>query len=80
MYMAELEEATTANVPFVGAEVDLTNPTGFVVAAVSLIFGFAIFSMTESIGEQVGSSANALLSNILGRNVGGEDTESIPGV
>jgi len=68
--MAGLEEATEAQIPFIGESVSLTNPTMLVTTAVSLILGFALFSMAEGIGDQLATSVNATLASALGMDVG----------
>jgi hypothetical protein len=79
--MAMLEEATEAQIPFVGESVSLTNPAMLATTAVSLILGFALFSMAEGIGEQVASSVNATLASLLGMDVGdANDDNGVPGV
>jgi hypothetical protein len=62
-----VEEATEAQLPFGMGEVDLMS-TGAIFAVVSLILGFAVFSMTQSIGDYVASQANSFAANYLGFN------------
>jgi len=62
-----VEEVTEAQLPFGMGEVDLTS-TSAILAIVSLILGFAVFSMTESIGNYLGSKANEFAGNYLGFN------------
>ena len=68
-----VEEATEAQLPFGMGTVDLTSATA-VVTIVTLILGFAVFSMTQSIGDYLGSKANDFVGNYLGFNPAtGED-------
>jgi len=79
--MAGLEDATEAQIPFVGESVSLTNPTMLATTAVSLILGFALFSMAEGIGEQVASGVNSSLASLLGMDVGdANDSSGVEGV
>jgi len=67
-------EATEAKLPFGMGSVDLTS-TGAVFTIVSLILGFAVFSMTQSIGDYVGARANNALAGVIGVDpTSGEDT------
>jgi len=67
-------EATEAKLPFGMGSVDLTS-TGAVFTIVSLILGFAVFSMTESIGGYVASRANNAVAGVIGFDpASGEDT------
>lgn len=58
-----------AKLPFGMGTVDLTS-TGAVFTIVSLVLGFAVFSMTESIGGYVAARANSFLGNFIGFNPG----------
>jgi len=70
-----VDEATDARLPFGMGDIDLMS-TSAVFAIVSLILGFAVFSMTESIGSYVASRANSTLGNYLGFNPGsGQSSE-----
>lgn len=73
-------EPTTATIPFLGMEVDLTDPAAVATVAVSLIAGFTLFNMTDSIGQVAANRVNAALGNFLGVNPGtGESSDSGPG-
>ncbi|MBV0903920.1 hypothetical protein [Haloarcula salina] len=73
-------EPTTATIPFLGMEVDLTDPAAVVTVAVSLIAGFTLFNMTDSIGAMLASRANATLGSVLGINPGtGQSADNGPG-
>jgi len=74
------EEATNAKLPFGMGNIDLTS-AGAVFTIVSLILGFAVFSMTQSIGSYLGDRANSLLGDVIGTNPAtGEDADSGLGV
>lgn len=62
------EEVTEAQLPFGMGKIDFTNPVGAALMIVSLIAGFAVFSMTQGIGENLGSRLNSALGGVLGTN------------
>lgn len=69
-----VEEATEAQLPFGMGEVDLTSASA-VVTIVTLILGFAVFSMTQDIGGYVASRANSFITNTVGFDpTSGEDS------
>ncbi|WP_336359055.1 hypothetical protein [Haloarcula sp. CGMCC 1.6347] len=73
-------EPTTATIPFLDMNVDLTDPMAVVTVAVSLIAGFTLFNMTDSIGAMLASRANGALGNVLGVNPGtGQSSDNGPG-
>lgn len=79
--MAGLEDATEAQIPFIGESVSLTNPAMLLATAVSLIFGFVLFEMAGDIGRQIAARVNAGLASALGTSVGSESgDDSVPGV
>lgn len=63
-----MSEATEARLPFGMGTVDLTNPGTLVAVAVSLIAGFALFHMSDSIGDYVADRLNQFLGGVLGFN------------
>jgi len=72
-------EPTTATIPFLGMEVDLTDPMAVVTVAVSLTAGFTLFNMTGSIGQVAANRVNAGLGNVLGINPGtGQSSDNVP--
>jgi hypothetical protein len=61
-------------------EVDLTDPMAVVTVAVSLIAGFTLFNMTDSIGQVAANRLNNAIGNVLGFNPGtGQSSNSGPG-
>lgn len=60
-----VEEATEAQLPFGMGKVDLTS-AGAIVTVVTLILGFAVFSMTQDIGSYLASRANSFITNTVG--------------
>ena len=62
-----VEEATEARLPFGMGKVDLTSMAA-VGTILAMILGFAVFSMTQSIGDYVGSRVNNALAGVLGFN------------
>lgn len=72
-------EPTTATIPFLGMEVDLTDPMAVATVAVSLIAGFTLFNMTDSIGQVAANRVNNALGNVLGFNPGTGESSNGPG-
>jgi len=69
-----VEEATEAQLPFGMGKIDLTS-TGAAVTVVTLILGFAVFSMTRDIGSYIASRANSFVGDRIGFNPAtGEDS------
>ncbi|MFB6255261.1 MAG: hypothetical protein ABEH58_00800, partial [Haloplanus sp.] len=74
---AMADEVTEANLPFGMGKIDLSSPMVAVVGIVSMILGWAVFSMTQDIGSYVGSRVNSALGNVLGFNPAtGNDSEA----
>jgi hypothetical protein len=74
-----MEMATKIDVPLVDEEVDASNPTSAIMAVVTLIAGFAIFSMTQGIGNYLANEANQSLSGVLGFNPATGESEDSGG-
>lgn len=67
-------------VPFIEEDVDTSDRSGVIMTLVMLIAGFAVYTMTSSIGEYVANVANSKLGEFIGFNPAtGEDSE-VPGV
>lgn len=60
-------EATTANLPFGMGEVDLTSMSA-VWVILSLVLGWAVFSMSQDIGEVVKRRVTAFIASLTGFN------------
>jgi hypothetical protein len=74
-------EPTNATIPFLDMEVDLTDPGQLFAVAISLIAGFTLFNMSDSIGSYMASRVNSALSTVIGFNPGtGESNEGADGV
>ena len=74
------EEVTEAQLPFGMGSIDFSNPLMAVVGIVTLITGFAVFNMTQSIGEMVGSRVNQTISAATGVDTGDGSSENPPGM
>ena len=72
-------EPTTATIPFIGMEVDLTDPIAVATVAVSLIAGFTLFNMTDSIGQQAANRLNDAIGSVVGVNPGTGQSDNGPG-
>ena len=73
------EEVTEARLPFGMGNVDLLSMEA-VFTLVSLILGFAVYHMTDGIGQRVAGAANSFIGQFTGSNPAtGESTEA-PGV
>jgi hypothetical protein len=62
-----MADATEATLPFGMGDVDLLSMSG-VMMVVSLILGFVIFHMTDSIGSNLANRVNSFIGNLIGTN------------
>ena len=62
-----LEEANTIYLPFVG-EYEVESAAGVLLLVVGLIGGATVWNMTDSIGNNLASSVNSFLGNLIGFN------------
>lgn len=68
----------SVEVPIADEEIDTSNPTMAIMTVLGLIAGFAVFSMTSSIGDYVARVINSQLGNVLGTNPAtGESDEGL---
>lgn len=72
------EEVTEFTLPFGMGSIDFSNPVMASMAIVSLIGGFAVFSMTRDLGEQVGQKANSIISSTTGVDTGADGSSEQP--
>lgn len=77
MRMASLEEATDFQLPFGMGSVDASNPVMLVVTAISLIGGFALFSMASNIGSNVGERLMNGITAVIGFDPSGDSDDGL---
>jgi len=71
-----LEDLGEATVPYSDETVDLTNPMAILSIVVSLILGFTLWNMTDSIGANLAARLNSTLGRFLpGGNPAGGSSE-----
>lgn len=57
-----------ADIPFTDSSISTDNPSGTVMTVLTLIAGFAVFSMASDIGDYVGGEINSKIGDVIGFN------------
>lgn len=76
------EEVTEAQLPFGMGSIDFSNPMTAALAIVSLVLGFAVFSIANGFGDAVASRVQNRISSATGVDAGSGSggTSAAPGV